>query len=140
MNKSLLTIQELNKALERILLGKTIRIAPERKLSIKSVEEEAGLGDGTAYYYKDIVKKIKSHIAQKQTSLPVDVSSNEIKSLREKLRNESRLKNKYRDQIKELNLKLSLLAAQNNEFAISIQQYQQRVLELESGVKQIKNI
>lgn len=139
MNKSLLTEQELNQALDRVISGKTIRIAPERKLSVKSVEEEAGLGDGTAYYYQGIIDKIKSCIAHIKIGQPIDHSSNEIKTLREKLKKESKLKNKYRVQIKELNLKLSLLAAQNNEFAISIQQYQQRILELESDVRYIKN-
>lgn len=138
MNKSVLTIHNLNKAVERILSGKTIRISPDRKLSIKSVEEEAGLGDGTAYYYKDFVKSLKERIVQGKASTPSDVTSIEISKLREKYRNEARLKVKYREQIKELNNKLSLLAAQNNEFSITIQQYQQRVLELESGVIHIK--
>jgi hypothetical protein len=134
MNKSKLTIQELNDALHRILSKQTLRISPERKLSIKAVEEEANLGDGTAYYYKDVIKEIKKNITQNKSLLPGDTHSSENSRLRINLKKESQLKDKYRDEVKNLKIKLSQLAAQNNEFAISIQQYEQRVLELESNV------
>jgi predicted NodU family carbamoyl transferase len=138
MNKSQLTNQELEQALNRIINNQTIRVSPNRKLSVKAVEDEAGLGDGTAYYYKEVVQKIKSSIADK-SSHTVDVSTLENEKLRERLKNESKLKEKYREEITNLKSKLSLLAAQNNEFAISIQQYEQRVLELESNVSFIKS-
>lgn len=138
MNKSQLTNQELEQALNRIINNQTIRVSPNRKLSVKAVEDEAGLGDGTAYYYKEVVQKIKSSIADK-SSHTVDVSTLENEKLRERLKKESKLKEKYREEITNLKSKLSLLAAQNNEFAISIQQYEQRVLELESNVSFIKS-
>lgn len=59
MSKSQITRVELENALKRILSGKTERIDPNRKVSVKAVEEEAGLGDGSAYYYKDVVATIK---------------------------------------------------------------------------------
>ena len=62
MSKSQITRVELEQALDRLLSGKTERIAPNRKVSVKAVEEEAGLGDGSAYYYKDIVQKIKKAV------------------------------------------------------------------------------
>jgi predicted NodU family carbamoyl transferase len=138
MNKSQLTNQELEQALNRIINNQTIRVSPNRKLSVKAVEDEAGLGDGTAYYYKEVVQKIKSSIADK-SSHTLDVSTLENEKLRERLKKESKLKEKYREEITNLKSKLSLLAAQNNEFAISIQQYEQRVLELESNVSFIKS-
>ncbi|MBE3754781.1 hypothetical protein HJ201_09390 [Vibrio parahaemolyticus] len=59
MSKSQITRVELENALKRILSGKTERIAPNRKISVKAVEEEAGLGDGSAYYYKEVIDEIK---------------------------------------------------------------------------------
>lgn len=56
MSKSQITKVELEQALGRILSGKTHRVDPARKISVKAVEEEAGLSDGSAYYYKDIVQ------------------------------------------------------------------------------------
>ena len=46
MSKSEHTKIQLLKALERILLQKPERISPEQKLSVRAVENEAGLGDG----------------------------------------------------------------------------------------------
>lgn len=63
MSKSQITKVELEQALGRILSGKTHRVDPARKISVKAVEEEAGLGDGSAYYYKDIVQKSKSPLS-----------------------------------------------------------------------------
>lgn len=137
MDKSQLTSQELEQALKRILINKTIRISPERKLSVKAVEDEAGLGDGTAYYYKAVVEKIK--VAINESKKPCDQNNKtHDDALRARLKKEVKLKEKYREEIKGYKKKLSLLASQNNEFAISIQQFKQRVLELENNVGFIK--
>ncbi|WP_435275387.1 hypothetical protein ACMAZF_19615 [Psychrobium sp. nBUS_13] len=114
-----------------------MRISPERKLSVKAVEDEANCGDGTAYYYKDVIQDIKKHITDQKRSSD-NVSKLDQNSLRSRLKKESKLKDKYRAEIKSLKMQLSFLAAQNNEFAISIQQYKQRILELENNIKTIK--
>jgi len=137
MDKSQLTIKELEQAFNRILTQKTIRISPERKLSVKAVEDEAGLGDGTAYYYGAVVEKIKVAINESKTPCDKNKKTHDD-ALRARLKKEVKLKEKYREEIKEYKKKLSLLASQNNEFAISIQQFKQRVLELENNVGFIK--
>jgi hypothetical protein len=138
MNKSQLTVKELTDALNRIINKQTLRVSPERKLSVKAVEEEANLGDGTAYYYKETVETIKKCIADNNQPYKVSNETTLNESLKLRLKRETKLKEKYRDEIKDLKLKLSLLASQNNEFSISIQQYKQRILELESNVSFIK--
>ena len=133
MSKSEFTKVKLQKAIERILEQKTERIPSSKKLSVKAVEEEAGLGDGSAYYYKDIVEQIKSLA---KSNSPQKKSQNlyeeKITSLRERLNNETRLKVKYREQIDELKEQLSKMASQHNQLALSIQQYQYKISELES--------
>jgi hypothetical protein len=140
MDKSQLTIKELEQAFNRILTQKTIRISPERKLSVKAVEDEAGLGDGTAYYYKDVVQSIKDAINESNKSGDKNKNGDTLSNnLRVRLKKEVKLKEKYREEIKDYKNKLSLLASQNNEFSISIQQYKQRILELENNVAYIED-
>ena len=56
MTRESITELELFNAVERIINKETIRIPSSRKLSVRAVEDEAGLGDGSAYYYEDVIK------------------------------------------------------------------------------------
>lgn len=138
MSKSQITRVELENALKRILSGKTMRIDPNRKISVKAVEEEAGLGDGSAYYYKDIVATIKETALQNSPkSIKQSIYEEKISSLRERLANEKRLKEKYYKQAEDYKEKLSEMASQHNQLALMIQQYQYKVSELESNIEQL---
>lgn len=46
-------------ALQRIVDGSTKFIEDKRKLSVRAVEDEAQVGKDTAYYYPEIIEKIK---------------------------------------------------------------------------------
>ncbi|HDY8145424.1 TPA: hypothetical protein RQL11_003648 [Vibrio vulnificus] len=138
MSKSQITRVELENALKRILSGKTMRIDPNRKISVKAVEEEAGLGDGSAYYYKDIVATIKETALQNSPkSIKQSIYEEKISSLRERLANEKRLKERYYKQAEDYKEKLSEMASQHNQLALMIQQYQYKVSELESNIEQL---
>ena len=133
MSKSQITRVELEQALDRLLSGKTERIAPNRKVSVKAVEEEAGLGDGSAYYYKDIVQKIKKAVVLNSPKIKAkNVYEDKISSLRERLNKEIKLKEKYRDQVEDYKELLVNMASQHNQLALMIQQYQYKIAELES--------
>lgn len=138
MSKSQITKVELEQALERILSGKTHRIDPARKMSVKAVEEEAGLGDGSAYYYKDIVQKIKDSAIQNSPKAKAqNAYEDKISSLRERLKKEVSLKEKYRAQVEELKGQIANMASQHNQLALMIQQYQYKISELESDIEQL---
>ncbi|HAS6180496.1 TPA: hypothetical protein I7147_16645 [Vibrio vulnificus] len=138
MSKSQITKVELEQALKRILSGKTHRIDPARKISVKAVEEEAGLGNGSAYYYKDIVQKIKdSAIQNSPKTKDQNAYEDKISSLRERLKKEISLKEKYRAQTEDLKEQLSNMASQHNQLALMIQQYQYKISELESDIEQL---
>ncbi|EMP4376154.1 hypothetical protein WD340_000474 [Vibrio parahaemolyticus] len=138
MSKSQITKVELELALERILSGKTHRVDPARKISIKAVEEEAGLGDGSAYYYKDIVSKIKeTAINNSPKAKAQNAYEDKISSLRERLKKEVSLKEKYRAQVEELKGQIANMASQHNQLALMIQQYQYKISELESDIEQL---
>ncbi|HBM4683740.1 TPA: hypothetical protein LW148_003506, partial [Vibrio cholerae] len=140
MSKSQITKVELEQALERILSGKTQRVDPSRKISVKAVEEEAGLGDGSAYYYKDIINKIKDSAVRHSPKVKSkNLHEAKIASLRERLNKEIKLKEKYRDQIQEMKEQLATMASQHNQLALMIQQYQYKIVALESkSVQYIK--
>ncbi|MBF4374965.1 hypothetical protein [Vibrio anguillarum] len=137
MSKSQTTKVELEQALERILSGKTHRVDPARKMSVKAVEEEAGLGDGSAYYYKDIVQKIKDSAIQNSPKAKAqNAYEDKISSLRVRLNKEISLKEKYRGQVEELKGQIANMASQHNQLALMIQQYQYKIAALESTVVQ----
>ncbi|MFW1485197.1 hypothetical protein ACEV9B_23610, partial [Vibrio parahaemolyticus] len=133
-----ITRVELENALKRILSGKTERIDPNRKISVKAVEEEAGLGDGSAYYYKDIVSTIKeTAINNSPKARNQNLYKEKIANLRERLTNEKRLKEKYYKQAEDYKEQLSEMASQHNQLALIIQQYQYKISELESDIEQL---
>lgn len=141
MSKSQITRVELENALKRILSGQTERIDPNRKISVKAVEEEAGLGDGSEYYYKDIVSTIKeTAIKSSPKTRKQNLYEEKIANLRERLANEKRLKEKYYKQAEDCREKLSEMASQHNQLALIIQQYQYQVAELKSGATQMIDI
>lgn len=140
MSKSDHTRIQLIKALERILSHNTERISPEQKLSIRAVEEEAGLGNGSAHYYKDIVSKIHDEANRLQNkNQPQHAAQDAISvtKLRESLKTEKRLKEKYRMEIINLRKQLSQLAAQHNSMTLQIQNYVTQIAEMESSVRKI---
>ncbi len=123
MSKSQITKVELEQALGRILSVKTHRVDPARKISVKAVEEEAGLGDGSAYYYKDIVQKIKESAIRNSPKIRnQNAYEDKISSLRDRLNKEIKLKEKYREQVEDLKEQLSSMASQNNLLTLINQQ------------------
>lgn len=138
MSKSQITQAELAAALQRILSGKTTRISPERKLSVKAVEEEAGLGNGSAYYYQDIIDDIKKLVVKSHRSTSIDNEYiDKLTNLRLKIKDEQRLKEQYRAELTEMRKRLILMANQHNQLSIIIQQYKDKVLALEAGLPHI---
>lgn len=110
MNKSTNTLIALEAALERIAQGKPKRIPTTRKLSVRAVEEEANLGNGSGYYYPDFVKKVKKVKADIAETKGEYVQP-EIQSVRAKLNEQKRIKNSYKDKYKAAKEQLALFAA-----------------------------
>ena len=131
MNKSNLTELELENAINRIQKGETIRIPPTRKLSVRAVEDEANLGDGSAYYYKDIIEKIR-HLANKSKTATTAINNGSSSAiLREKLKKEINIKEKYRAEVKVLKERLSLMASIHNELTLEVVMHKKRADDFE---------
>lgn len=105
----------LEAALERIIAGVPKRIPATRKLSLRAVEEEANLGNGTGYYYPEFVEKVK---LKKADSFTESSSTPEINTqrLREKAKQESRIKEKYKRENQKLKALVASMAAEQHQF------------------------
>ncbi|ENM2832367.1 hypothetical protein AB6Q85_002742 [Vibrio cholerae] len=110
MTKRETTLIALEAALDRIVQGKPKHILATRKLSIRAVEEEANLGNGSGYYYPNFVEKVKSVKAEIAKNSGGAVQP-EIQSVRGKLNNEKRIKENYRKKYEALRADLAQFAA-----------------------------
>ncbi|ENV3666420.1 MULTISPECIES: hypothetical protein [Vibrio] len=135
MGNSSVTRAKIEEALQRIVQGKPKIVPSTQKLSVKAVEEEAGLGSGSIYYYPDVVQKIKEHsLKKKHCDKDSSLYEEKISHLREQLKKEKRLKEKYRSEVTDLKTQLANMASQHNQLALMIQQYQYKIAELDSEV------
>lgn len=123
----------LKLALERILNGNTEIVSPHQKLSIRAVEQEAGLGSGSIYYYKEIVLKIKNLINEKRISPPNDYSVIKIKKLKI-------INNKRKKQIIELKQKMSIVSKNNIELIHESHVAQRYIEELEAKLSNFSSL
>lgn len=110
MGKSENTLIALEAALDRIAQGKPKRILSHRKLSVRAVEEEANLGNGSGYYYPEFVEKIK----QTKTEIAAgkgEIVQPEIQTVRSKLKEQKRIKENFKAKYDAEREKLALFAA-----------------------------
>ncbi|MEH8172251.1 MULTISPECIES: hypothetical protein [Aeromonas] len=114
MNKSENTLMILEAALERIIQGQPKRIPKSRKLSVRAVEEEANLGNGSGYYYPDFVAKVKATKAKISTDRS-NLVVPEIQAVRAKLNEQKRIKTNYKEKYEAEKNKLALFAAAQHQ-------------------------
>lgn len=134
MNKKDNTLLRLEAAIDRILCGETQRIAPSRKLSVRAVEVESGLGNGSAYYYTEIIEKITK--LKKESNSPFTISSpkHQQGKWKQKALEAERLKNKFRDENNALKTLNAQIAADQYKQMSSLRDALQRILELEKTI------
>lgn len=130
MSKSENTLLALEAALERIKQGKPKRIPTHRKLSVRAVEEEANLGNGSGYYYPDFVEKVKQTKAEIATG-EGEIVQPEIQTVRTKLNEQKRIKDNYKAKYEEEREKLSLFAAAQHHLNDKLVQALARIDDLE---------
>lgn len=114
MNKKKYTLQALLAALERITQGSPKRVSKNRKLSVRAVEEEANLGNGSCYYYPEIidaVKEAKKVIAVNNESFFINDTANS----KDRIRSETRIKEKYKKENSELKTLVAQMASEHHQ-------------------------
>ncbi|EJB8349243.1 MULTISPECIES: hypothetical protein [Vibrio] len=130
MSKSENTLLILEAALERIKQGIPTRIPIHRKLSVRAVEEEANLGNGSGYYYPELVEKIKQakvEIAEGKG----EVVQPEIQVVRSKLNKQKRIKDNYKTKYEAEREKLALFASAQHHLNDKLVQALARIDNLE---------
>lgn len=130
MSKSENTLLILEAALERIKQGIPKRIPTHRKLSVRAVEEEANLGNGSGYYYPELVEKIKQakvEIAEGKG----EVIQPEIQVMRSKLNKQKRIKDNYKTKYEAEREKLALFASAQHHLNDKLVQALARIDNLE---------
>lgn len=137
MGKSENTLIALEAALERIAQGKPREIPTTRKLSVRAVEEEAKLGNGSGYYYPEFVQKVK------QTKADIAKGSGEyvkpeVDAVREKLNEQKRIKSNFKQKHQEANDKLALIAASQHHLNDQLVKALARIEELEYENEELK--
>ncbi|MCI4450922.1 MULTISPECIES: hypothetical protein [Enterobacteriaceae] len=138
MRKKLDTSEALRAALNRIINGQTTRISKTRKLSIRSVEEEANLGNGSSYYYPEVIEEIISHkkkLTKNSTanSLPNQQHNNE------KFLQEKRIKDKYKKGYFLLKNSLAQMATEHHHLNDALRKALASIDELEKELSDLRN-
>ncbi|EJE8688328.1 hypothetical protein M5225_002487 [Vibrio vulnificus] len=110
MGKSENTLVALEAALDRIANGKPNHIPKSRKLSVRAVEEEAKLGNGSGYYYPEFVEKVKQTKAEIAAGKG-EIVQPEIQTVRAKLNVQKRIKENFKAKYEAEREKLALFAA-----------------------------
>lgn len=137
MNKSENTLMILEAALQRIIQGLPKRIPKSRKLSVRAVEEEANLGNGSSYYYPDFVAKVKatkSEIAAGNGEVAIP----EIQAVRAKLTEQKRIKGNFKVKYEAEKDKLALFAAAQHQLNDKLVKALAQISELEYENAELK--
>ncbi|EGQ9698346.1 hypothetical protein FWP48_02640 [Vibrio parahaemolyticus] len=137
MSKSENTLLALEAALERIKQGKPKHIPTHRKLSVRAVEEEANLGNGSGYYYPEFVEKVKQTKANIAEGKGETVQP-EIQTVRTKLNEQKRIKQNFKAKYESEKKKLALFAAAQHHLNDKLVQALARIDDLEYENAELK--
>ncbi|MEZ8611415.1 hypothetical protein [Vibrio sp. 10N.239.311.D11] len=137
MSKSENTRLALEAALERIKQGKPKRIPTHRKLSVRAVEEEANLGNGSGYYYPEFVEKVKQTKAEIAAGKG-EIIQPEIQTVRTKLKEQKRIKDNYKTKYEAEREKLALFAAAQHHLNDKLVQALAHIEDLEFKNSQLR--
>ncbi|UPR58213.1 hypothetical protein ITG10_08100 [Vibrio sp. ED004] len=137
MGKGENTLLALEAALDRIAQGKPKRIPAHRKLSVRAVEEEANLGNGSGYYYPEFVEKVKQSKA-KVAAGKGEIIQPEIQTVRVKLSEQKRIKENFKAKYKAERDKLALFAASQHHLNDKLVQALAHIEDLEFENSQLR--
>lgn len=140
MNKKENTLLRLEAALERILKGEPQRVLPTRKLSVRAIEVESGMGNGSAYYYSEIIDKINN--SKRKIELGIYTSTgqpvHQSDKWKKKASEAEHLKDKFRDEVKELKTLNAQIAADQYRQMSALRDALLRISELEKNIEILK--
>ena len=137
MSKSEDTLIRLEMALDRIVKGEVKNIPNTKKLSVRAVELEAKLGDGSIYYYPefvDKVKQVKKEIAESQGVMIKPRTD----QLQDKLSKEKRSKENFKDKYTKASEQLVSIASNDNHLNDCLNKAMEKIRDLERENQKLK--
>lgn len=137
MTKSENTRLALEEALTRILTGDPRRVSRSRKLSVRAVETEAGASNGSAYYYPEIIEKIKKNKKKTTLSAAPHSATSGVEVWKAKALEAGRLKSKFRDECNELKLLNAQIAADQYRQLSALHEALQKISDLEKTIESL---
>ncbi|EAR9475553.1 hypothetical protein ACTMN8_002426 [Escherichia coli] len=137
MSKREHTLLSLEEALARILSGDTRRVPPDKKLSVRAVETEAGLSNGSAYYYPGLIERISILKHKSHPSVTISGSVSRTGKWKIKAQEAERLKNKFRAEYIELKQLNAQIAADQYRQMSALQEAIQKIAELEKIIDKL---
>ncbi|WP_391488807.1 hypothetical protein [Leclercia tamurae] len=137
MSKREHTLLSLEEALARILSGDTRRVPPDKKLSVRAVETEAGLSNGSAYYYPELIERISIIKHKSHPSVTISGSVSRTGKWKIKAQEAERLKSKFRAEYIELKQLNAQIAADQYRQMSALQEAIQKISELEKIIDKL---
>jgi hypothetical protein len=137
--KKQITEGRLRAALDRLLAGKPEKVPTNGKLSIKRVNDEAGLSRSYIYKFPEIVDEAEKAIAEyikehgenyAQELVEVGEDENRIEKLKRQLATETRLKKEYKQQRDNIKTAADLIAQREATLAYRVFELEQEILQL----------
>ncbi|RWU08866.1 hypothetical protein EGC76_11000 [Pseudidiomarina gelatinasegens] len=133
------TETRLDMALQRIVKGSTLRISTDRKLSVRAVEEEANLGNGSCYYYPEIIAKVKSIKAKRSPRQTNGENSNQLKKAVQSRKKQAAIKEKYRAQVDSFKIERAQMAAIHHQLSAALRVAHNQIKKLKNELEQSKS-
>ncbi len=134
MKQKEFTLQRLIDAFERLKLGRPERTPTDGKISIKRINDEAGLSQGAVYYYKSFLSTAKAEIIileadrkKRQVIDGLELDQTGEAKLRSDRDREKRLKTKYRSEVSNFKQLSDVMVKENVSLAFHCMELQQEL-------------
>ncbi|MFT5297978.1 MAG: hypothetical protein ACI9YH_004020 [Colwellia sp.] len=134
------TLNRLEQAFTRLLTGTPERTAPDGKINISRINNEAGLSVSGINYYKDFIKEAKTKISRHKKQIQNEQEDDtfeeelpEIDKVKGKLSEALRLKKKYYQDLNDQKTINNGVIAQNISLAFKVNELEQEMMETSSG-------
>jgi hypothetical protein len=128
------TLIRLEQALERLIDGKPLKTKSDGRISLKRINDEAGLSSGGIYYYSSFVEKANGIIETAKRKV-VDGKRVQHKQFEHKLREqrdkEKQLKERYKGQRDQIKAFSDLVVAHNAQLEFTLFEALEKISLLE---------
>ncbi|HIF9153711.1 TPA: hypothetical protein ACX6SN_001448 [Photobacterium damselae] len=135
------TLIRLEQALQRLIDGNPIKTRPDGRISLKRINDEAGLSSGGIYYYSSFVETAKKMIElsrQQDSTGKIKVNNERLNKLREQREKEKALKEKYREQRDQIKIFCDQVVAHNAQLEFTLFEALEKISYLEQELASYK--